>query len=241
MSALVELRASAPPLKCPYCHDELSRSVDVGCGRCATRHHLDCFVANGGCAVMGCRSGVPRPRVTLNQEAFKRRPERRFGAVVFTVLFALPLLIAACAAGIATGRSMRDVEIPVAASPAGCIRKVAMPTEVAPPAEAAPVAPSIPAQTPSPDSEMRDNEYYAIEQIVRYLWSPVHDPASFPSEWHGYRFTFEKCGGGELHARASPTQPGVTGDYDFFAACGGITWTRWGGYAGSGSCIPTGK
>lgn len=42
---------------CPYCHFPLKEGVGViECGNCSSVHHADCWVDNGGCAVMGCNA-----------------------------------------------------------------------------------------------------------------------------------------------------------------------------------------
>ena len=42
---------------CAYCMKGLDQEGAPRCPTCESRHHLDCWRANGGCAVFGCPSG----------------------------------------------------------------------------------------------------------------------------------------------------------------------------------------
>ena len=44
---------------CAYCMNGLDYEGAPRCPRCEARHHLDCWRANGGCAVFGCASAAP--------------------------------------------------------------------------------------------------------------------------------------------------------------------------------------
>lgn len=46
----------SPPATCQVCGQEVGDHVMVGCARCATFHHLDCWRYLGHCATYGCGS-----------------------------------------------------------------------------------------------------------------------------------------------------------------------------------------
>lgn len=47
---------------CPYCRFPLKERADVvECGSCGAVHHADCWIDNGGCAVMGCAEAPSSP------------------------------------------------------------------------------------------------------------------------------------------------------------------------------------
>jgi Prokaryotic RING finger family 1/GYF domain 2 len=64
---------------CPYCREPIEGADAVRCPSCATPHHRDCFVENGGCTVFGCESGPSDEQkitVSVNDASFTapRRP-----------------------------------------------------------------------------------------------------------------------------------------------------------------------
>ena len=52
--------AAASPLRCPFCHDELSTRLDdwVACRECLARHHVACWRDHRACAFCGRREFV---------------------------------------------------------------------------------------------------------------------------------------------------------------------------------------
>jgi len=50
--------------RCPYCHDALEEAgvgEELPCSSCGTLHHEVCLDELGGCTVLGCQGGRPRP------------------------------------------------------------------------------------------------------------------------------------------------------------------------------------
>jgi hypothetical protein len=50
--------------RCPYCHDALEEAgvgEEIPCRSCGTLHHEVCLDELGGCTVLGCQGGKPRP------------------------------------------------------------------------------------------------------------------------------------------------------------------------------------
>jgi hypothetical protein len=46
--------------RCPYCHDGVgAESLSRGCPRCGARHHLECYLEHGRCAVYACGRLAP--------------------------------------------------------------------------------------------------------------------------------------------------------------------------------------
>lgn len=59
----LSLRARvATDTRCPYCHGDFEGGLlqITGCPKCGARHHVDCFVEHGKCAVFACSAQVPQ-------------------------------------------------------------------------------------------------------------------------------------------------------------------------------------
>lgn len=59
----VVLRAARAGLtaRCPFCHEAIGDSPEVGCGPCGARHHADCLAEHGRCAACAVPPGGLRP------------------------------------------------------------------------------------------------------------------------------------------------------------------------------------
>lgn len=66
---------------CPYCRATFeSEDERISCEACATPHHADCYLENGGCTVFGCpRAPVDEPKISISA-ADVANPARPDGA-----------------------------------------------------------------------------------------------------------------------------------------------------------------
>tara|TARA_R110002072_G_scaffold35252_2_gene104535 strand:- start:126 stop:710 length:585 start_codon:yes stop_codon:yes gene_type:complete len=56
--------------RCPYCHDALEEAgvgEEIPCNSCGTLHHEVCLEELGGCTVLGCQGGKPRPLGSVDE------------------------------------------------------------------------------------------------------------------------------------------------------------------------------
>lgn len=195
MLSSIELLATESALRCPYCHDTLAAAASVACGRCQSRHHLACFVENGGCSIAGCRPGTAHRVVGVAARPGTEPSARRRLALGF--LAALPTLVAFIA---------------------GSLMLVGARPPQPPPGIALP-SPDVPLTLPQLTSPSVQNETFAMHTLAQFLRGDSLAVAVLQSgSSHGYRFrVFHEKSGDEWTVCAEPLEPGVTGDLVFEA------------------------
>lgn len=153
---------------CPYCRSPVAPGESAKeCPSCGTPHHADCWVENGGCAVVGCSSGpvatnptavelppIEEPTPTVVVDVEEERKRSRVGLAVGAGV----AILAMVAAGVGIAVVLRDaskgegIEVEAAKAPSS-----------AQPARARQSS----AATPSLPSEFSDAEVVAgAEQVL---------------------------------------------------------------------------
>ena len=78
---------ASPESVCPYCRSGFeAEDVVKACPVCATLHHEDCFVENGGCTIFGCPAApADDPKITLTPTDLQPPPAAPAGASFYNL------------------------------------------------------------------------------------------------------------------------------------------------------------
>jgi hypothetical protein len=202
-------------VRCPFCRDELELAPHVACGRCATGHHVECFVANGGCTVLGCRSlpQTRRIRVSAPVPAPRRANPWGIAAIALGIFAAIALGMAANFRTVACEHALEETR-------ANMETKRANERFAAEAIERICEAERILLNQLPPDCPVK---VASLKDLVEsgFVGPGVLDGA------RGYVFTVSALfGSSEYLVSAVPRSPGVTGDASFFRAFGVTSDTR---------------
>ena len=99
------------PTTCPYCrHDIVEPDITETCPSCEALHHSECWIENGGCAVIGCAALADSPgqaKIVITEDDLEASSESGPGrtarfvvpqvgkALVITAILLIGLAIAA--------------------------------------------------------------------------------------------------------------------------------------------------
>jgi hypothetical protein len=97
VEAREDVRAAASPVRCPYCHSDVSPDARdwVACRKCLARHHASCWRESGACA--SCRGNEPLiALVTVPQVAAPApaRPPRGLIVALLALVVSMALVVA---------------------------------------------------------------------------------------------------------------------------------------------------
>lgn len=120
-----DVRVGHGPLRCPFCHEDVSPERSVVCQDCLARHHDECWTESASCSSCGSlRRLEPAGRDPLDRESIGAPVERslmdrvsadeaaprsklsRSGPVALAILCSLPVLLLVTLLGVVVGDTL---------------------------------------------------------------------------------------------------------------------------------------